>query len=125
MSSPARAAVAARKSPTRCSPARGCFAGRNAGLTLGSAISSRKSFSVFVMRFPGGKPGAEVTPGTDRCRASKQQTRGYGADSFEYRPSHCCQTKARARSSCPGPAKIPKEGEGEDKRKNRGVIQRQ
>ena len=54
-SSPARAAVAARNSATRCSPARGCFAGRNAGFTLGSAISSRKSFSVFVMPFPVGK----------------------------------------------------------------------
>ncbi len=49
MSNPARAAVAPKNSATRCSPARAACAGRNAGFTLGSAISSRKSFSVLFM----------------------------------------------------------------------------
>lgn len=54
---PARVATDARKSATRCSPAinRVCRAevpicGTKPGLTLGSAMSSAKSFSVRVMR---------------------------------------------------------------------------
>ncbi len=46
---PALAAVAARNSPMRCSPARGCLRGKKAGLTLGSAISSRNNLSALLM----------------------------------------------------------------------------
>ena len=51
-SSPARAALAARKSATRCSPARGSLRGKKAGFTLGSAMSSRRSLAVWLMLVP-------------------------------------------------------------------------
>src|SRR5581483_10943359 len=49
MSNPAVAAVAARKSATRCSPARGWSAGSKLLFTLGRAINSRSSFWVLVI----------------------------------------------------------------------------
>src|SRR5207249_4200367 len=60
-SNPACLAMAARKSTTRCSPACGCFSGRKAGFTLGSAINSRNSSSVLLMQFhpPEGSLGRE------------------------------------------------------------------
>src|SRR6266571_1289017 len=48
-SNPARAATDARNPATRPSPACGWRGGRNAGFTLGSAISSARSFAVFVI----------------------------------------------------------------------------
>src|SRR6185503_20052769 len=55
-----------RKSTTRCSPARASPAGMKAVFTLGSAISSRRSFSAgviggkFARRVRGGRNSAQV-----------------------------------------------------------------
>src|SRR5271154_5437104 len=74
MSRPACAALAARKSATRCSPARGPSAGAKAGLTLGSATSSPSNFSVFVTSLSGASPRGTSAEANGQAQKRRVET---------------------------------------------------
>src|SRR4030095_944017 len=63
-SSPARVASSARYPATCCSPPRGSRSGKNAGFTLGKAMSSRSNLAAACMRLPFGSGRRLRTAGT-------------------------------------------------------------